>query len=143
MSDGYDYNFYKFEMKALSVRFLKITQTTTTKPNQEKPTINLHQTQAKTKERKQEPKKPQTTKVNPWLGQDKLVRCMSLFKSSFQEVLAYASVKLYFAFRLDIVEGMVNKGIYVTEKKGVTFLFSGSYQNSCISNPEVCGPEGW
>ncbi|PKU36347.1 hypothetical protein llap_13348 [Limosa lapponica baueri] len=42
----------------------------------------------------------------------------------------------------DIVEGMVNKGIYVTEKKGVTFLFFGSYQNSCISNPEVCGPEG-
>lgn len=37
---------------------------------------------------------------------------------------------------------MVNKGIYVTEKKGVTFLFFGSYQNSCISNPEVCGPEG-
>uniref|UniRef100_A0A7M4FRA1 Adhesion G-protein coupled receptor D1 n=1 Tax=Crocodylus porosus TaxID=8502 RepID=A0A7M4FRA1_CROPO len=42
----------------------------------------------------------------------------------------------------DIVEGMVNKGIYATEKKGVTFLFFGSYQNSCISNPEVCGPEG-
>ncbi|KFP83954.1 PREDICTED: probable G-protein coupled receptor 133, partial [Acanthisitta chloris] len=42
----------------------------------------------------------------------------------------------------DIVEGMVNKGIYVTEKKGVSFLFFGSYQNSCISNPEVCGPEG-
>ncbi|NXP59215.1 AGRD1 protein, partial [Chloropsis cyanopogon] len=42
----------------------------------------------------------------------------------------------------DIVEGMVNKGIYVTEKKGVTFLFFGSYRNSCISNPEVCGPEG-
>ncbi|KFP85419.1 PREDICTED: probable G-protein coupled receptor 133, partial [Apaloderma vittatum] len=42
----------------------------------------------------------------------------------------------------DMVEGMVNKGIYVTEKKGVTFLFFGSYQNSCISNPEVCGPEG-
>ncbi|XP_035196772.1 adhesion G-protein coupled receptor D1 isoform X3 [Oxyura jamaicensis] len=42
----------------------------------------------------------------------------------------------------DIVEGMVNKGIYVREKKGVTFLFFGSYQNSCISNPEVCGPEG-
>ncbi|NXQ30465.1 AGRD1 protein, partial [Alaudala cheleensis] len=42
----------------------------------------------------------------------------------------------------DIVEGMVNKGIYVTEKKGVTFLFFGSYGNSCISNPEACGPEG-
>lgn len=67
---------------------------------------------------------------------------MSLLKASFQEVLVYISVKLYFAFHLDIVEGMVNKGIYVTEKKGVTFLFSGSYQNSCISNPEVCGPEG-
>ncbi|NXF90829.1 AGRD1 protein, partial [Eubucco bourcierii] len=42
----------------------------------------------------------------------------------------------------DIIEGMVNKGIYVTEKKGVTFLFSGNYHNSCIHNPEVCGPEG-
>ncbi|NWS67133.1 AGRD1 protein, partial [Crotophaga sulcirostris] len=42
----------------------------------------------------------------------------------------------------DIVEGMVNKGIYVTEKKGVTFLIFGNYQNSCISNLEVCGPEG-
>ncbi|NWZ89187.1 AGRD1 protein, partial [Nesospiza acunhae] len=42
----------------------------------------------------------------------------------------------------DIVEGMVNKGIYLTEKKGVTFLFFGSYRNSCISNPEACGPEG-
>ncbi|XP_056360501.1 adhesion G-protein coupled receptor D1 isoform X3 [Oenanthe melanoleuca] len=42
----------------------------------------------------------------------------------------------------DIVEGMVNRGIYVTEKKGVTFLFFGSYGNSCISNPEACGPEG-
>uniref|UniRef100_A0A8D2N676 AGRD1 protein n=1 Tax=Zonotrichia albicollis TaxID=44394 RepID=A0A8D2N676_ZONAL len=42
----------------------------------------------------------------------------------------------------DIVEGMVNKGIYMTEKKGVTFLFFGSYRNSCISNPEACGPEG-
>ncbi|NWZ71560.1 AGRD1 protein, partial [Acrocephalus arundinaceus] len=42
----------------------------------------------------------------------------------------------------DIVDGMVNKGIYVTEKKGVTFLFFGSYRNSCISNPEACGPEG-
>uniref|UniRef100_A0A674HPL7 Adhesion G-protein coupled receptor D1 n=1 Tax=Taeniopygia guttata TaxID=59729 RepID=A0A674HPL7_TAEGU len=42
----------------------------------------------------------------------------------------------------DIIEGMVNKGIYVTEKKGVTFLFFGSYRNSCISNPEACGPEG-
>uniref|UniRef100_A0A8D2N3K5 G protein-coupled receptor 133 n=1 Tax=Zonotrichia albicollis TaxID=44394 RepID=A0A8D2N3K5_ZONAL len=43
---------------------------------------------------------------------------------------------------VDIVEGMVNKGIYMTEKKGVTFLFFGSYRNSCISNPEACGPEG-
>ncbi|NXB73931.1 AGRD1 protein, partial [Donacobius atricapilla] len=42
----------------------------------------------------------------------------------------------------DIVEGMVNKGIYVAEKKGVTFLLFGSYRNSCISNPEACGSEG-
>ncbi|XP_056360499.1 adhesion G-protein coupled receptor D1 isoform X1 [Oenanthe melanoleuca] len=47
-----------------------------------------------------------------------------------------------FSATVDIVEGMVNRGIYVTEKKGVTFLFFGSYGNSCISNPEACGPEG-
>ncbi|RLV96884.1 hypothetical protein DV515_00012372 [Chloebia gouldiae] len=47
-----------------------------------------------------------------------------------------------FSATVDIIEGMVNKGIYVTEKKGVTFLFFGSYRNSCISNPEACGPEG-
>ncbi|XP_006120594.2 adhesion G-protein coupled receptor D1 isoform X2 [Pelodiscus sinensis] len=42
----------------------------------------------------------------------------------------------------DIVEGMVNKGIYYTGEKGVTFLFFGTYQNSCINNPDICGPEG-
>uniref|UniRef100_A0A674K7F7 Adhesion G protein-coupled receptor D1 n=1 Tax=Terrapene triunguis TaxID=2587831 RepID=A0A674K7F7_9SAUR len=42
----------------------------------------------------------------------------------------------------DIVEGMVNKGIYLTEQKRVTFLIFGNSQNSCISNPEMCGPEG-
>uniref|UniRef100_A0A8C0HD99 Adhesion G-protein coupled receptor D1 n=1 Tax=Chelonoidis abingdonii TaxID=106734 RepID=A0A8C0HD99_CHEAB len=42
----------------------------------------------------------------------------------------------------DIVEGMVNKGIYLTEPKRVTFLIFGNSQNSCISNPEMCGPEG-
>uniref|UniRef100_A0A8C3QSU1 Adhesion G protein-coupled receptor D1 n=1 Tax=Cyanoderma ruficeps TaxID=181631 RepID=A0A8C3QSU1_9PASS len=62
--------------------------------------------------------------------------------SNFSEVFPYVNGELDFAFALDIVEGMVNKGIYVTEKKGVTFLFFGSYRNSCISNPEACGPEG-
>ncbi|XP_063000143.1 adhesion G-protein coupled receptor D1 isoform X2 [Elgaria multicarinata webbii] len=42
----------------------------------------------------------------------------------------------------DIVEGIVNKGICIPDTKGVTFLLFGSYQNSCIINPEHCEPEG-
>ncbi|TKC34567.1 hypothetical protein EI555_020197, partial [Monodon monoceros] len=41
----------------------------------------------------------------------------------------------------DIVEGKVNKGIYLKEEKGVTFLYYGRYKTSCISNPAQCGPE--
>lgn len=40
------------------------------------------------------------------------------------------------------MEGKVNKGIYLKEEKGVTFLYYGSYKSSCISNPAQCGPEG-
>lgn len=47
---------------------------------------------------------------------------------------------LYFA--LDIVEGMVNKGIFLNGDNGGTFLHFGNYQNSCISDPTLCGPEG-
>lgn len=43
---------------------------------------------------------------------------------------------------LDIVEGKVNKGIYLKEEKGVTLLYHGRYKTSCISNPAQCGPEG-
>lgn len=42
----------------------------------------------------------------------------------------------------DIVEGKVNKGIYLKEEKGVTLLYYGRYNSSCISKPEQCGPEG-
>lgn len=43
---------------------------------------------------------------------------------------------------VDIVEGMVNKGIFLDGDNGGTFLHFGSYQNSCISDPTLCGPEG-
>ncbi|KAM6954462.1 adhesion G-protein coupled receptor D1 [Aplochiton taeniatus] len=43
---------------------------------------------------------------------------------------------------VDIVEGMVNKGIYLNGDKGGTFLHFGNFQNSCISDPTLCGPEG-
>ncbi|KAM9546966.1 adhesion G-protein coupled receptor D1-like isoform 2-T2 [Salvelinus alpinus] len=43
---------------------------------------------------------------------------------------------------VDIVEGMVNKGIYLNGDNGGTFLHFGNYQNSCISDPTLCGPEG-
>lgn len=42
----------------------------------------------------------------------------------------------------DIVEGMVNKGILLNGDNGGTFLHFGNYQNSCISDPTLCGPEG-
>ncbi|KAI5945088.1 Adhesion G-protein coupled receptor D1 [Manis javanica] len=42
----------------------------------------------------------------------------------------------------DIVEGKINKGIYLKEEKGVTLLYYGRYKTSCISNPAQCGPEG-
>uniref|UniRef100_A0A8C8A4H1 Adhesion G protein-coupled receptor D1 n=1 Tax=Oryzias sinensis TaxID=183150 RepID=A0A8C8A4H1_9TELE len=44
--------------------------------------------------------------------------------------------------RPDIVEGMVNKGIFLNGDNGDTFLHFGNYQNSCISDPTFCGPEG-
>ncbi|XP_066116950.1 adhesion G-protein coupled receptor D1 isoform X1 [Saccopteryx bilineata] len=43
---------------------------------------------------------------------------------------------------VDIVEGKVNKGIYLKAEKGVTLLYYGRYKTSCISNPAQCGPEG-
>ncbi|KAM8866597.1 adhesion G-protein coupled receptor D1 isoform 5-T5 [Synchiropus picturatus] len=43
---------------------------------------------------------------------------------------------------LYIVEGIVNKGIYLDGDNGGTFLHFGNYQNSCISDPSLCGPEG-
>lgn len=49
---------------------------------------------------------------------------------------------LDFCFAADIVEGMVNKGIFLNGDKGGTFLHFGNYQNSCISDPTLCGPKG-
>ncbi|XP_053181396.1 adhesion G-protein coupled receptor D1 [Scomber japonicus] len=43
---------------------------------------------------------------------------------------------------INIVEGMVNKGIFLNGDNGGTFLHFGNYQNSCISDPTLCGPEG-
>ncbi|XP_076010107.1 adhesion G-protein coupled receptor D1 isoform X2 [Genypterus blacodes] len=37
---------------------------------------------------------------------------------------------------------MVNKGIFLNGDNGGTFLHFGNYQNSCISDPTLCGPEG-
>ncbi|XP_047679117.1 adhesion G-protein coupled receptor D1 isoform X6 [Tachysurus fulvidraco] len=44
--------------------------------------------------------------------------------------------------RTDIVEGVVNKGIYLNGDRGATFLHFGNYRNSCISDPTLCGPQG-
>uniref|UniRef100_A0A8C1VM39 Adhesion G protein-coupled receptor D1 n=1 Tax=Cyprinus carpio TaxID=7962 RepID=A0A8C1VM39_CYPCA len=43
---------------------------------------------------------------------------------------------------VDIVEGMVNKGIYLNGDNGATFLHFGNYKDSCISDPALCGPAG-
>uniref|UniRef100_A0A8D0UQL3 Adhesion G-protein coupled receptor D1 n=1 Tax=Sus scrofa TaxID=9823 RepID=A0A8D0UQL3_PIG len=42
----------------------------------------------------------------------------------------------------DIVEGKVNKGIYLKGEKGITLLYFGEYKPSCIFNPAQCSPEG-
>ncbi|XP_051950496.1 adhesion G-protein coupled receptor D1-like isoform X2 [Xyrauchen texanus] len=43
---------------------------------------------------------------------------------------------------INIIEGMVNKGIYLNGDNGATFLHFGNYKDSCISDPTLCGPEG-
>ncbi|XP_051964730.1 adhesion G-protein coupled receptor D1-like isoform X2 [Xyrauchen texanus] len=43
---------------------------------------------------------------------------------------------------INIIEGMVNKGIYLNGDNGATFLHFGNYKDSCISDPSLCGPEG-
>ncbi|KAM6155795.1 adhesion G-protein coupled receptor D1 [Rhynchocyon petersi] len=43
---------------------------------------------------------------------------------------------------VEIMEGKVNKGIYLKEEKGVTLLYYGGYKNSCISDLTQCDPEG-
>ncbi|KTG33625.1 hypothetical protein cypCar_00000977 [Cyprinus carpio] len=43
---------------------------------------------------------------------------------------------------INIVEGMVNKGIYLNGDNGATFLHFGNYKDSCISDPALCGPAG-
>ncbi|XP_053557837.1 adhesion G-protein coupled receptor D1 [Bombina bombina] len=47
-----------------------------------------------------------------------------------------------FTATVDILEGTVNKGIYLNEHKSDSLLYFGSSKNSCISNPSACGPEG-
>uniref|UniRef100_A0A673VFB9 Adhesion G protein-coupled receptor D1 n=1 Tax=Suricata suricatta TaxID=37032 RepID=A0A673VFB9_SURSU len=42
----------------------------------------------------------------------------------------------------DIMEGKVSKGVYLKEEKGVTLLYYGQYNTSCISNPAKCDPDG-
>ncbi|KAM4708754.1 adhesion G-protein coupled receptor D1 [Discoglossus pictus] len=43
---------------------------------------------------------------------------------------------------INILEGTVNKGIFLNEHDGNSLLYFGSSKNSCIINPSVCGPEG-
>ena len=54
LSDGYEYNFYKLEMKELSVWIFKKTQTNKKKPNHQQIPTKL----------KQKPKTATTTKKN-------------------------------------------------------------------------------
>ncbi|TSO88068.1 Adhesion G-protein coupled receptor D1 [Bagarius yarrelli] len=51
---------------------------------------------------------------------------------------AYTNISI----SVDIVEGVVNKGIYLNGDRGATFLHFGNYKNSCISDPTLCGPQG-
>lgn len=67
-----------------------------------------------------------------------------IYLMSFQRLIS-SVVMLWVTIschRVDIVEGMVNKGIYLNGDKGATFLQFGNYKDSCISDPTLCGPEG-
>ncbi|XP_008067573.1 adhesion G-protein coupled receptor D1 [Carlito syrichta] len=63
---------------------------------------------------------------------------------SHNSTFVYTNDSAYtnFSATVDIVEGKVNKGIYLKEEKGVTLLYYGRYKTSCISDPAQCGPEG-
>ncbi|MED6247944.1 hypothetical protein ATANTOWER_021776, partial [Ataeniobius toweri] len=43
---------------------------------------------------------------------------------------------------VDIVEGVYNRGIFLNSDNGGSFLHFGNYQNSCMSDPILCGLEG-
>ncbi|KAK5610390.1 hypothetical protein CRENBAI_005404 [Crenichthys baileyi] len=43
---------------------------------------------------------------------------------------------------INIVEGVYNRGIFLNSDNGGTFLHFGNYQNSCMSDPILCGLEG-
>ncbi|XP_069922376.1 adhesion G-protein coupled receptor D1 isoform X1 [Oryctolagus cuniculus] len=64
--------------------------------------------------------------------------------ASHNSTLVYTSESAYsnFSATVDIVEGKVNKGIYLKEEKGVTLLYYGRYKTSCLSDPAQCGPDG-
>ncbi|KAJ6659040.1 hypothetical protein lerEdw1_019342 [Lerista edwardsae] len=63
---------------------------------------------------------------------------------SHNSTFVYTNDSAYsnFSATVDIVEGIVNKGICVPHEKGMTVLLFGSHQNSCITNPEFCEPKG-
>uniref|UniRef100_F1RFQ8 Adhesion G-protein coupled receptor D1 n=1 Tax=Sus scrofa TaxID=9823 RepID=F1RFQ8_PIG len=63
---------------------------------------------------------------------------------SHNSTFVYTNGSAYsnFSATVDIVEGKVNKGIYLKGEKGITLLYFGEYKPSCIFNPAQCSPEG-
>ncbi|KAM9475036.1 adhesion G-protein coupled receptor D1 isoform 1-T1 [Clarias gariepinus] len=61
---------------------------------------------------------------------------------SLDDVDGIYSLREQIINRTDIVEGVLNKGIYLNRAKGDTFLHFGTFKNSCISDPSLCGPQG-
>ncbi|XP_062400031.1 adhesion G-protein coupled receptor D1 isoform X2 [Sardina pilchardus] len=68
----------------------------------------------------------------------------TVLSTSHNSSSVYANDSAYtnISATVDIVEGMVNKGIYLNGDQGGTFLHFGNYKNSCISDPMLCGPQG-
>ncbi|KAJ7309720.1 hypothetical protein JRQ81_007782 [Phrynocephalus forsythii] len=80
-----------------------------------------------------------------WLPKHPAIRLHNFtVLSSHNSTFVYTNDSAYsnFSATVDLVEGIVNKGICIPEARGVTFLLFGSYQNSCIINPEYCEPDG-
>ncbi|ETE61704.1 hypothetical protein L345_12543, partial [Ophiophagus hannah] len=86
----------------------------------------------------------QVYRTRTWTQKNPVLRSHSFTVLHYHNsTFVYTNDSAYsnFSATVDIVEGIVNKGVYIPNIKGATFLLFGNYQNSCIINQEFCEPE--